>query len=82
MRTNGRIGRLTPMPSGRWGILYEDDHVDEVTSGDVIYVEVSGAGAMAQTRIEFDHKKRQYYSVDGYPLRVGFRAELGSGMRF
>lgn len=82
MSKKGKIGRLTPMPSGRWGILYDNDEVDEITSGDRFSIEVSGGGAMAETRMEFDHQKRKYYSVDGYPLRVNLRAEFGTGMRF
>ncbi len=76
-----KIGTLTPMPSGKWGILYDSTHADEISSGDCIYIEVAGSGALAETRIEYDHQKKRFYSIDGYPLRVNLRAERGEGMR-
>jgi hypothetical protein len=27
--------------------------------------------------MEYDHANRQYYSIDGYPLRDGLRAAIG-----
>ena len=82
MSLEARIGRLTPLPSGRWGIVYEEGDEMEITSGDSIYVEVSGGNGLLLTRIEYDNSKRAYYSVEGYALKVGYRAEYAQGMGF
>lgn len=76
-----RIGRLRPQANGYWGIEYAEKRPDEIHSGDMIYLEIPGGNALLLTRIEYDHGKRNFYSVDGYPLRDGARASFG-GMRF
>jgi len=83
--SDGQIGRLIPLETGYWGICYSQDKgekkPDEIHSGDSLYLEVSGGDALLLTRIEYDHGKRNFYSVDGYPLKVGARAAL-AGMGF
>lgn len=69
------VGRLTPLQSGYWGIVYMEERPDdEIHSGDCIYLEVENA--LVLTRIEYDHRKKQFYSVDGHPMKVGGRASL------
>lgn len=71
------MARLRLNASGRWEI-YGGMHplrVDEVTSGEVIYVEVEGEDGLERTRIEYDHGRQAYISVAGYPLWDGMRAE-------
>ena len=46
----------------------------EITSGDVIFVDVRGE--MRLTRIEYDHG---YVSIDGYRLADGIEAALPNG---
>ncbi len=73
------MARMTVNAIGRWELYGGIDNVkDEVTSGDVIYVEVEGHTELLPTRIEFAHRDGaggQYVSVDGYPLWSGMRAE-------
>jgi len=64
----------------RWEIYGGIDATPyEITSGDVIHVEVEDAdGELLLTRIEFQwapNNAGYYYSVDGYPLWSGMRAE-------
>jgi len=82
MSQEARIGRLTPLQSGYWAIVYEEGEHDEIHSGDSIYVEVSGGNGLLLTRVEYDNQKRRFYSVDGYDLKVGYRAEYVHGLRF
>jgi len=52
----------------------------EITSGELFRVEVDGE--LKPTRMEYAHNGRgggEYYSVDGYELRGGLRAAIGSG---
>jgi hypothetical protein len=76
-----KIGRLMRMASGYWGIVYEDGLYDEIHSGDTFDLEIPGSRAMAQTRIEYHHGQRRFYSVDGFILKEGARASF-RGMRF
>jgi hypothetical protein len=77
-------GILRMQPNGRWAIHWEpnpDGHLPyEVTSGEVIRIEVAGRDGLQPTRIEFAHRDGggSYYSVDGYPLWEGMRAALRS----
>src|SRR5262249_23705941 len=48
----------------------------EIRSGELSRVEVGGKG-LHLTRMEYDPADRQYYSIDGYPLRDGLRAAIG-----
>ena len=61
---------------GRWEIRSDltGDLLHEVTSGDVIFVEVGDTWKL--TRIEFDHASRTYVSIDGYPIAAGVIAAL------
>jgi hypothetical protein len=59
----------------RWMIYRDSEPVHEVTSGDVIKVEVKGCFTLLPTRIEYDHSRRDYTSVQGYDLWNGMRAE-------
>ena len=75
------MARLCMNGNGRWEIYggMMPLHVVEITSGDVIYVEVDGLDGLEPTRIEFvrDGKGRgRYVSVDDYPLWDGMRAEI------
>ena len=71
------MARLRLNASGRWEIYGGmcPLRTDEVTSGDVIYVEVAGEDGLEPTRIEYDHGRQSYVSVAGYPLWDGMRAE-------
>ncbi len=71
------VGRLRPLASGYWGIVYESGLHDELHSGDSIYLESRDGKYMAPTRIEYDHPNRTFYSVDGYALREGAKASKG-----
>ena len=74
------MARLRKNDRGRWEIYGGMNPLTttEVTSGDVIYVEVDGQDGLEPTRIEFVHDGRgggDYVSVDDYPLWDGMRAE-------
>ena len=74
------MARLRMNANRRWEIYggIDNSHAaDEVTSGEVIYVEVDGHDALLPTRIEFAHddKGGGYVSADDYPLWSGMRAE-------
>lgn len=91
MSAEERIGWLVLLTNGYWAIDYHDERKDEIHSGDMIYLQTQGVfctepgkakgNALVLTRIEFDHSKRRFYSVEGLKLEVGARACLG-GMRF
>ena len=74
------MARLRLNGNGRWEI-HGGMHPltpDEVTSGEVICIEVEGHDALLPTRIEFAHGDGgggRYVSVDDYPLWDGMRAE-------
>jgi hypothetical protein len=52
----------------------------EITSGEVIYLHISGEWKLA--RIEYDHAARAYVSVDDYPARLnGVADRLAGGRR-
>jgi hypothetical protein len=73
-------GKLRLQPSGRWAICRRGRDPWEITSGEVIYVQVAGKIALQATRIEFAHRAQfegEYVSMDGYPLKDGLRAALG-----
>jgi hypothetical protein len=73
-------GRLRRQPTGRWAICRRGRDPWEITSGNVIFVQVVGKLALQPTRIEFVHRARfegEYVSMDGYPLRDGQRAAMG-----
>ena len=73
------MARLRMNDRGRWEIYGGIDRlkVDEVTSGEVIHVEVEGHDGLEPTRIEFEQAAGggRYVSMDGYPLWDGMRAE-------
>jgi hypothetical protein len=69
-------GTLRMMASGRWVVCRPGREPVEITSGEMFRVEVAGKG-LHLTRMEYDHADRQYYSIDGYPLRDGLRAAIG-----
>lgn len=79
-----KIGKLEMQSSGRWAIRIEgEEYPDEITSGDTIEIEVSGADSLLRTGVEFSHKRRAYVSTEGYPLKDGLRvARPSDGMRF
>ena len=71
------MARMKVNSLGRWEIYGGIDTAKhEVTSGDVIFVEVEGHNELKPTRIEFAHDARAYVSVDGYSLWDGMRAEV------
>lgn len=79
-------GILIMQPSGRWAIAWPDQpdrEPQEITSGDVLRVEVAGRQGLHATRMEFAHREKggggAYYSVDGYLLWEGMRAAPGGG---
>jgi hypothetical protein len=63
------------MPSGRWAVCRPGREPVEITSGELFRVEVVGVEELA--RMDYDHDRRQYYSVHRYPLRDGLRAAIG-----
>lgn len=78
-----KIGTLQMQSSGRWAICINGDFPDEITSGDTIEVEVSGADTLLRTGVEFNHKRRAYVSTKGYPLKDGLMVSRpGDGVRF
>jgi hypothetical protein len=72
---SGKEGILRIQPSGRWAVCRPGRDPVEITSGDVIRVEVDGE--LRPTRVVHVWGEG-YYSVDQYPLRDGLRAAIGS----
>jgi hypothetical protein len=73
-------GTLRMQPSRRWAVVRPGREPVEITSGELFRVEVDGE--LKLTRMEFRHGARgggEYYSIDGYELRSGMRAAIGSG---
>ena len=70
-------GTLRMMATGRWAIYRPGRLPVEITSGELFRVEVAGVEGLQLTRMEYDHKGRQYYSVDGFRLRNGLHAAIG-----
>jgi hypothetical protein len=80
-------GILRLQPSGRWAVCRPGRAPVEITSGELLRVEVDGE--LKLTRMEFRHftgpmkgqtyrgLPGEYYSIDGYWLRDGLRAALG-----
>lgn len=80
------MARIKMNAVGRWEIYGGMDRLRtvELTSGDVVYVEVAGIDALQPTRIEFVHNGKgggRYVSVDDYPLWDGMRAEIDPDAR-
>jgi hypothetical protein len=77
--TDDSIGTLQQkQSSGRWAVCRPGDDPVEITSGDIFRVEADGV--LRVTRMEYAHGfGGNYYSVDGYALRDGLRAAIGSG---
>ncbi len=71
------VGRLRPLETGYWGIVYETGLRDELHPGDEIYLESRDGKFMAPTRIEYDNGNSRFYSSDGYELREGAKASKG-----
>jgi hypothetical protein len=69
-------GTLRLMQSGRWAVCRPGQPPVEITSGQLFRIEVAGAKELQLTRLEYSHADRQYYSIDGYPLRHGLRAAI------
>jgi hypothetical protein len=82
-------GTLRMKPSGRWAVCRPGHAPVEITSGEPFRIEVDGE--LKLTRMEFRHfegplkgrgyrgQPGEYYSTDGYWLRDGLRAAIGSG---
>jgi hypothetical protein len=70
-------GTLRMMASGRWAVYRPGRVPVEIMSGELFRIEVVGAKELKLTRMEYDQIDRQYYSIDGYPLRDGLRAAIG-----
>ena len=81
-------GTLRMQPSGCWAVCRPGREPVEITSGELFRVEVDGK--LEPTRMEYRHfedpqgrryrvQPGEYYSVDGYDLRNGMRAAIGSG---
>jgi hypothetical protein len=69
------------MASGRWAVCRAGREPVEITNGERFRVEVEGAKELQLTRMEYRHLpggNGAYYSVDGYLLRDGLRAAIGS----
>jgi hypothetical protein len=71
-------GVLRMQSSGRWAVCMPGCDPMEITSGEMFRVEVEGMEGLQLTRMEHAHPGG-YYAVDGYALRDGLRAALGSG---
>jgi hypothetical protein len=71
-----KIGTLRLQSSGRWAVCRPGHDPAEITSGELFRVEVDGE--LRLTRMEHLWSEG-YYSVDGYKLRDGMRAAIGSG---
>jgi hypothetical protein len=74
-------GFLKQLPSGRWAVVRSGREPVAINSSELFRVEVDG-GELKPTRMEYEHHDRgggEYYSVDGYELRDGMRAAIGSG---
>jgi hypothetical protein len=73
------VGILRLEPSGRWAIHRPGRLPLEITSGYPFRIEVQGSSELQLTRMEYRHFRHgggEYYSVDGYELRNGFRAQF------
>ena len=68
-------GPLAMSVWGKWQICVGTAR-HEISSGEVILLDVSGDGEWKRTRIEHSKSEGGYYSVDGYPLRDGMLAAL------
>jgi hypothetical protein len=81
MAGNDNVGVLRMQPSGRWALCRPGHDPVEIAAGDLFRVSVGGD--LKTTRIEYLHHAETgggaYYSVDGYDLRDGVRAAIGSG---
>ena len=70
-------GTLKLQPSGRWAIARPGEAAWEISPGTIIRLEVGGE--LKQTRMDYSHDRPGgYYSIDGYTLRDGLRAAIGS----
>jgi len=69
-------GILRMLPSRRWAVCRPGREPVEITSGELFRVEVDGE--LRTTRMEYA-PGIGYYAVDGYELRGGLRAAIGSG---
>jgi hypothetical protein len=72
-----KIGILRMQPSRRWAICRPGHKPDEIRSGDAFRLEVGDV--LRITRMEYAHHAGGYYGIDGYELRNGMRAAIGSG---
>ena len=68
-------GSLRMQSSGRWAVCRPGHDPVEILSGALFRVEIDGE--LRVTRMEHLWSKG-YYSVDGYKLRDGMRAAIGS----
>ena len=71
-----RVGVLRLQSSGRWAIFRPGREPVKIITGELFRVEVDGE--LRVTRMEHLYGEG-YYSIDGYPLRDGMRAAIGSG---
>jgi hypothetical protein len=69
-------GILRLQSSGRWAVCRPGHDPVEIMSGELFCIEVDGE--LCVTRME-ELYFEGYFSVDGYPLRNGMRAAIGSG---
>jgi hypothetical protein len=67
-------GASRMLPSGRWAVFRHGRDPVQNKSGELFRVEVDGE--LKLTRMEYA-PRNGYYSVDGYPLFDGLRAEVG-----
>ena len=72
---SAKEGTLRMMASGQWAVCRAGREPIEITSGELFSVEVDGE--LKLTRMEYNHTDRQFYSVDGYPLRDSLGAAIG-----
>jgi hypothetical protein len=73
---NEKEGILRMMASGQWAVCRPGETRQELTAGDLSLIEF--AGKLQLTRMKCPYRPRRgYYTVDGYSLRDGLRAETG-----
>ena len=51
----------------------------EITSGDLFRIEVDGVLRITRMEYEQDGSGGEFYCIDGFELRDGVRAAIGSG---
>jgi hypothetical protein len=74
-----KIGTLCMQPTGRWAVCLPGRVPAEITSGDLFRIEVDGVLRITRMEYEQDGSGGEFYCIDGFELRDGVRAAIGSG---